>query len=104
MEDSPLTQMRYIRGTFVVDEYIQLIHDVLYENNPDTTVLLKAISQLCRPSRKHIGVKSVITYNFDDLVERILENDGIKHTSIYRDTDISINENLNIYHVHGYLR
>lgn len=104
MEDSPLAQMRYIKNAFDDSSYNQLIHSVLYENNPKvSTELLKAISEICTPRRRHIGVRSIITYNFDDLVERRLMNKGINYVSIVRENDISVIESLNIYHVHGYL-
>lgn len=104
MEDSPLAQMRYIRNAFDNTSYKNIIHNVLYEKNPkSTTSLLKAISRICTPRRKHLGVKGIISYNFDDLVEKILKTNGISFSSIVRDSDISTVDNLNIYHVHGYL-
>ncbi len=69
-EDSPLTQMRYIRTAFDDDEYYELVWEVLYENKPDPrNALLNAIVRLSTPRRNHIGVKSIVSYNFDDLLE-----------------------------------
>ena len=70
-ENSPITQMRYIKGAFKPAEYNKLVHEVLYSKKPKAdTALLKSLAALCTPRRNHIGVQGVITYNFDDLLER----------------------------------
>jgi hypothetical protein len=103
-EESPLTQMRYIRAAFEPHEYNKLIHKILYEKNPKpNTDLLKSIAQICTPRRNHIGVKGIITYNFDDLVERCLKAKDIHYCTIYKETDRPFNDRLSIYHVHGYM-
>lgn len=106
-EDSPLTQVRYIRAAFEVDErgeYYELVRKVLYEKKVQmSSSLLNAISKLSKPERNHIGVKGVITYNFDDLLERKLQAKGIKYNVVYREEDLADVSVLNIYHVHGFL-
>ncbi|WP_125141104.1 hypothetical protein [Clostridium transplantifaecale] len=59
-EDSPLTQMRYIRTAFDDDEYYDLVREIIYENGPDPkSDLLNAIVKLSTPRRNHIGVKAL---------------------------------------------
>ena len=103
-EDSPITQMRYIRGAFSTDEYLQVVHDVLYKNNPKpSTVLLNAIAEICAPRRNHIGVQGIVTYNFDDLLERCLKKRNIPTNTLSCESDITDPEKLSIFHVHGFL-
>lgn len=103
-EDSPITQMRYIRGAFNADEYYQLVHDVLYNNHPKTnTELLNAIAEICTPRRNHIGVQGIVTYNFDDLLERRLERQKVATNIISNEDDITDSEKLSVFHVHGFL-
>lgn len=107
-EDSPLTQVRYIRAAFEGEEekkdYYDLVREVLYGKNiKEQSELLDQISELCKPERNHVGVRSVITYNFDDLLERKLQNSGIKYNVVYREKDSASIKELNIYHVHGFL-
>ncbi len=106
-EDSPLTQVRYIRAAFETDEnedYYELVRKVLYEKKIKLgSSLLNAISKLSKPERNHVGVKGIITYNFDDLLERKLQTKGIKYNVIYREKDSPDISSLNIYHVHGFL-
>ena len=103
-EDSPLTQMRYIRTAFDDDEYYDLVREVLYENEPNPkSALLNAIVRLSTPRRNHIGVKSIVSYNFDDLLEQNLEQAGVDYKTIYREQDMPDRNRLSIYHVHGFL-
>ena len=105
MEDSPLTQIRVIKSELDDDvAYKKSVHKVLYGNNPEiNTDLLKAIGKLCTPNRRHSDIKHVITYNFDDLLERVLANKDVDYKIICSDKDVSDGNALNIYHVHGYL-
>lgn len=103
-EDSLLTQVRYIHTAFETEEYYDLVRKVLYEKESNlNTGLLNAISSISKPERDHVGVKAVITYNFDDLLERKLASKEIKYRVIYREKDVPSTNALNIYHVHGFL-
>lgn len=103
-EESPLTQMRYIRTAFENMEYFSLVHDALYSEQIEaTTKLITAIVKLSRPRRNHCGVKGIVTYNFDDLIELNLKSKDIDYNVVFRETDMPNADNLNIYHVHGYL-
>lgn len=102
-EDSPIIQMRYIRSAFEDEEYFELVHKILYEKKPKrNTKLLKEIANLATPRRNHIGVKCIVTYNFDDLVEQNLKN-KVAYKTIYREEDIPDINKLSVYHVHGFL-
>lgn len=103
-EESPLTQMRYIKTAFENEEYYSLVHEALYSGSiKNTTKLIDAIVQLSSPRRNHCGVKGIVTYNFDNLIELKLADKDIDYNIIFRETDIPDNNSLNIYHVHGYL-
>lgn len=106
-EDSPLTQMRYIHSAYAEDEksvYYNLVHEILYENAPACdTRLLNSVVNISTPRRNHIGVKSIVTYNFDNLVERSLEGNKVAHKTIYRERDLSDVNKLSVFHVHGFL-
>lgn len=103
-ENSPITQMRYIKGAFSPEEYNHFVHTVLYSNSPRVdTDLLTAIAAICTPRRNHIGVQGVVTYNFDNLLERCLEGLRVKTNVISSEEDISTPDKLSIFHVHGYM-
>lgn len=65
--------------------------------------LIKAVASLCAPSRTGAKIKSVITYNFDDLLERELEDRGLDFKCIFEEIDLAGPEELPVYHVHGFL-
>lgn len=103
-ENSPITQIRYIKGAFSSDEYNKLVHEVLYSKKPQpNTALLNAIAAICTPRRNHIGVQGVVTYNFDDLLERCLDSLKVQTNIVSCEDDISTPDKLSIFHVHGYM-
>jgi hypothetical protein len=65
--------------------------------------LIKSIASLCAPSRTGAKVRSVLTYNFDDLLEREVKARGLSYRSIFEELDLPSPEELPIYHVHGFL-
>ena len=104
--NSLLIQSRYIKKG-LEELFEKSISEVLYRKVKkeifNTDKLIHAIARLCLPRRGGVGIKSIVTYNFDDLLEKEFERMGIKYRSIYRETDIPSQEELGIYHVHGFL-
>lgn len=100
-EGSPLLQARYIR-VGLGDSFIKAISDALYKDYKKLNMnsnQLKAISRLCVTKR----IRSIVTYNFDNLLEEILCEIGLPNKSIYRDMDLPLQNELAINHVHGFL-
>lgn len=87
------------------EEFRRVVRENLYRNVGDCKAdrLLNAISVLSKPVRTHKGLKSIITYNFDDLLEHKLSEKQIGYHIISDDKDIPDPSVLNIYHVHGCL-
>lgn len=88
------------------EEYHQKLRDALYEGHNhiiNNNSCLKIITTLCMPPRNGIGIQSIVTYNYDDLLEFYLDNSKIKYKIIFNENEIPTNDELPIYHVHGYL-
>lgn len=85
------------------NEFLQELRDALYENNPTTCNAIMAIVDLARPQRDGKPLDSIITFNFDSLIEENLENNNIKYRAIYYEGMRNTSRELPIYHVHGYL-
>ena len=109
---SALMSARYLRkgldrNTSESKEFIQAITKNLYglrnEQKKLDSNLIKAIVEMCMPRRTGAKIKSVVTYNFDDLIERQLKSQSIQYYSIFSDTDILDPDELPIFHVHGFL-
>lgn len=110
---SALMLARYIRKGISAgsekeqNEFIQAVTKQLYSLRNKkfslSSPLIKEIASLCTPTRTGAKVRSVITYNFDDLVERELEARGLAIRSIFEEVDLAAPEELPIYHVHGFL-
>lgn len=101
-QGSPLMQVRFIKQG-IGDEFEEIVRKLLYKGAIDTSPLLKEIGKLCIPNRGKIGIKAIINYNFDDLVEKTLKSLNLKYCSIYSDGVIAQNEEIGIHHVHGFL-
>lgn len=88
-------------------EFIQAVTTRLYSlRNKQYSLsspLIKEIASLCTPTRTGAKVRSVITYNFDDLMERELEARNLSIRSIFEEVELAAPEELPIYHVHGFL-
>ena len=100
--NSPLLQTRFLRNGFEND-FEELVRDILYKSAVDTSDLLEEIGQLCIPNRGKLGVRAIINYNFDDLVEKNLKRLRVKYHSIYGEGMIPDTDEIGIYHVHGFL-
>jgi hypothetical protein len=105
-ESLPLVAARYLNSG-LGDSFEEALSGALYEGikegNGGTSSLLEAVAHLCVPRRNGLGVRAVVTYNFDDLVENHLGRSRIEHKPIYRDVDVTLPHELGVYHVHGFL-
>lgn len=110
---SALMLARYIRKGVTAssgleqNKFINSVTDQLYGLRDHrfsmSSLLIKSIASLCTPSRTGARVRSVVTYNFDDLLERELEARGLTFKSIFEEIDLASPEELPVYHVHGFL-
>lgn len=111
-EPSALMAARYLRkGLSKRDgeakEFIEAVTKNLYKlrnnNFSIDSELIKSIASMCLPRRTGAKVRSVVTYNFDDLIERQLTSNAILHRCIYTDNESYDPDELPVYHVHGFL-
>lgn len=102
--DSNLIMARYLETAIKLSDnnadFMQLIQKNLYSEEHKSDLLTDLA--LVVKARK---VDEIITYNFDDILEQELVNNGLKEsthfTSIARDAEVTDHNNLPIYHVHG---
>lgn len=101
---APLVSASYIRNA-LGKNFKDEIKKALYKEvkSIKEQPLLETIAKLSQPRRKKVGIESVITYNFDDLLERHLERNGIEYKSMYREADQEEATKIPIYHVHGFI-
>ncbi|BBN54765.1 hypothetical protein TRE132_28900 [Pseudomonas chlororaphis subsp. aurantiaca] len=110
---SALMLARYIRKGLSVGSpteqqgFIEAITNQLYSlrntESPIESELITAIARLCTPSRTGAKVRSILTYNFDDFIERALSGRALIHKSIFEEFETPSAEELPVYHVHGFL-
>ncbi|MGX5623682.1 SIR2 family protein [Bacillus cereus] len=88
---------KYLLG----DEFINLIKEVLYAESTTSSSLIDSIVGLCES--KEGKLRGVVTYNFDDLLERNLKEKNILFCSAWNAMPIVDRKVLPLYHVHGYI-
>lgn len=100
---SPIIKTRLLKTGFM-GELEEQLKDLMYVPGEQcNTKLISSISKLCSKKVNNIGIKSIVTYNFDDLLEQSLKANNIKHQSIYSESLMPVNHALGIYHVHGFI-
>ena len=101
---SPLLQSEFIKAA-LGDSFEESLAELLYKNinNNGDSELLSSISRLCLKGKSGIGIKSIITYNFDDLLEEYFSRYNIPYCSLYSELDYTTSDKLGIYHVHGFI-
>ena len=102
--DSSIVFGRFIRQMMETksngEDYYNAVHDALYAGNDScTSPLIQEICNLILAKRQF--AKSIITYNFDDVMERAMDNVGIKNYSIFGMNQPQ--QAFPIYHVHGFI-
>jgi hypothetical protein len=98
-QQSPIVYAQFIRSQFSEDEFVSLVHRALYgsNSNPKPGRLCRAIARLGH----HLN--SILTFNYDDLLEQALTSEGYECTAVY-DADLwSSASGIRVYHPHGYL-
>lgn len=109
MSSSQLIVGNYLK-ILLGEKFDDVVATCLYEDsraNGDRayteSALIKSIIELIRPKRNSGNVESVITFNFDSILEEFLTKYSIKHKAIYEEGSAFDADEIPIYHVHGYL-
>ncbi|MDR4504495.1 MAG: TIR domain-containing protein [Candidatus Scalindua sp.] len=103
---------RYSPSSLVVGKYLKTnlgkdflkeLRDALYASDPKSCEILDSIVDLSRPQRDGKPLDSIITFNFDALLEENLEKQNINHKAVYGEGVRNSPSELPVYHVHGFL-
>ena len=104
-DDSPIINAYFLESTLNSRSIIsKCIRDALYGKRKRmfTSDTLKWIAKLCNHRGKY-RIRSVVTLNYDDLLEQHLAEVPVDYIPVFKEDD-EINPNvLPIFHVHGYL-
>lgn len=108
---SPLLDARFLRRGLTDGvlgssaSFNEAVAGALYADVPEdaSSPLIDQLARISMPTRSGVHVRSIVTYNFDDLLERALDRAHVKHASIYGPQDHPSADQLPVYHVHGFL-
>lgn len=93
---------RYLKNNLGRD-FQKEVRNALYSSGIVETETMNAIVNLARPQRDRKPLDSIITFNFDSLIEEHLEKHNINIKVIYSEGIKHNSDEMPIYHVHGYL-
>ena len=79
------------------------VRDALYASKPTSSRIIDGIVRLARPQRDGRPLDSIVTFNFDCLIEDNLSSSSIRNRPIFSEAIQHNSHELPIYHVHGYL-
>ncbi|MFL9964298.1 SIR2 family protein [Paraburkholderia sediminicola] len=108
---SALVSARYLRKAIATSSeeggvFTAAIRKALYglrKGGDNASLLISVLVELCMPRRSGALVSSVVTYNFDDLLERELRAKSVLYKCVYGPTDPPDIDELPVYHVHGFV-
>lgn len=102
LSSSSLILGKYLKNVLGAD-FEKEVKNALYSTEIKESKIIKMIIELIRPQRNKGSVESVITFNFDSLLEDTLNKNCIKNKAIYEEAMQYEANEIPIYHVHGYL-
>lgn len=79
------------------------MRDALYASKPTSSRIIDGIVRLSRPQRDGKPLDSIVTFNFDCLIEENLLASSIQNRPIFSEAIQHSSHELPVYHVHGYL-
>lgn len=106
---NPLIAGRYLQKYYDENEILfeEEVRKILYKEIDSTkeSKLMDEIVKFCIAAGKSPNLNSIITYNFDDLLEQNIEKlkMDLPYKSIFGNGQEILPSELPIYHVHGYL-
>jgi hypothetical protein len=105
--DSPLQAGRVVQRALAQsgEKFEERLSGLLYAEAVNETegTLLGAVADLCMATRRGSRVHSVVTYNYDDLLEETLTKRRVRALSVYEAKGAPSIDDLPVYHVHGFL-
>jgi hypothetical protein len=99
---SSLILGKYLKNN-LGDEFAVETRQALYSGASKGSDLINSIVELARPQRDSKALDSIITFNFDCLIEEGLGGGAIACKSIFSESIRHDGNQLPIYHVHGFL-
>jgi len=109
--EDPIKKIAYLRSRYFdrkVPEFRKAVKEALYRGKTldfeeiRKSPTLAAIGSLVMSSKRGSAAR-VFTLNYDDLLENYLEYHGFLTSTVYSDRHWATNDDVTIYHPHGFL-
>lgn len=100
--ESSLILGKYLKNNLGRD-FSRAMREALYASAPKLSPLIESVVNLSRPQRDGKPLDSIITFNFDGLIEEALSESNISNKAIFSEAIQHESDEIPIYHVHGFL-
>jgi hypothetical protein len=97
---NPVIVAHYLRSKLSNSEFLSSIHWSLYnqfKSSPSPGAITNAVAGLAQ------GLRAIITFNFDDLIEQALAAQKQKFKSVWLEKHLVQGNDVSVFHPHGYL-
>jgi hypothetical protein len=103
INDDPLILAQLIKNCIEPNNWKYLLRESLYGHDRMGLFSSKLIDFLCHLVHRNNNISSIITYNYDDILERTFDKLNFKTNSIISENHYKQWNEFPIYHVHGIL-
>ncbi len=84
------------------DDFKELLRKEIYERLASRSELVKELARLAQACEGHSGVRGLVTYNYDTLIEDEFDELGRHYARLDR-SDRGVGHGIQVRHVHGFL-
>lgn len=99
-DSTPIVMAHYLQSHLTEKQFLDIVYSSLYNTFKEIPIpgaITKSVAKLCK------GLKSVITFNFDELIELALTMEGIDNTSVWLEKHLNAIKGIPVIHPHGFL-
>jgi hypothetical protein len=103
LNEDPLILAQLIKNCIEPANWRYLLRKALYGENSYLELKSNLIKELFNIIFNHERITSIMTYNYDDLIESFFSQNGFKTSSIVGENHYKNHKKFPIYHLHGIL-
>ncbi len=97
---SPIQTAEFIKSRMSTNDFLESMKASLYKANDQ---IYKPNSLISAIIHLGAGIHAIVSFNYDDLIERALQEAQIDFTSVIEGRDLNRIHGIPVYHPHGYL-
>jgi hypothetical protein len=102
-DTTPIVMTHYLQSMLKEEEFLEMVHKSLYYKFDETPLPGQITKSITKLTKNQNGIKSIITFNFDELIELALTIQSTEHTSVWLEKHLNSIKGVPVVHPHGFL-